>query len=203
LRSRLFLGLLSKCAAASTTICVPVVVILLGLAVGTQIEHSTFVHVLVVVIEAIGIGLVVGLALAGGGAALLRGGGPLDRGTSNVVSAPALAGAGFAVAQAIGGSSFIACFAGGLLLGALLPRHKHERLRGAEGVGWALSLMTWLGHCHINTERAACGSERPYWFNLARSRRTSPDARRQRHWSGSRDSRWLPIGVAVGGNGHG
>jgi NhaP-type Na+/H+ or K+/H+ antiporter len=127
-------------------ICVPVVVILLGLAVGTQIEHSTFVHVLVVVIEAIGIGLVVGLALAAGGAALLRGAAALgwSSDTWNVVSAPALAGASFAVAQAIGGSGFIACFAGGLLLGALLPEHKHERLRGAEGVGEALSLMTWL-----------------------------------------------------------
>jgi hypothetical protein len=48
------------------------------------------------------------------------------------------------LAQAIGGSGFIACFAGGLLLGALLPEHKHERLRDAEGAGEALSLMTWL-----------------------------------------------------------
>jgi NhaP-type Na+/H+ or K+/H+ antiporter len=48
------------------------------------------------------------------------------------------------MAQAIGGSGFIACFVGGLLLGALLPEHKHERLRGAEGFGEALSLMTWL-----------------------------------------------------------
>jgi NhaP-type Na+/H+ or K+/H+ antiporter len=44
-------------------ICVPIVVLLLGLAVGTQIEGGTAAHVARVVIEAIGIGLIVGLAL--------------------------------------------------------------------------------------------------------------------------------------------
>jgi NhaP-type Na+/H+ or K+/H+ antiporter len=127
-------------------ICVPVVVILLGLALGTQIEHGPFAHVLLVVVEEIGIGLVVGLGLAAGAAVMLRRTAALGwtSDTWNVVSTPALAGACFALAQAIGGSGFIACFAGGLLLGALMPEHKHERLRGAEGVGDALSLMTWL-----------------------------------------------------------
>jgi sodium/hydrogen antiporter len=44
-------------------ICVPIVVILLGLAVGTQIEGGTVGHVAWVVIEEIGIGLIVGLVL--------------------------------------------------------------------------------------------------------------------------------------------
>jgi sodium/hydrogen antiporter len=44
-------------------ICVPVVVILLGLAVGTQVGSGTIGHVVWVVIEEIGIGLTVGLAL--------------------------------------------------------------------------------------------------------------------------------------------
>jgi NhaP-type Na+/H+ or K+/H+ antiporter len=127
-------------------ICVPVVVILLGLAVGTQTEHGPFAHVLLVVAEEISIGLVVGLGLAAGAAAMLRGVAALGwiSDTWNIVSAPALAGACFAVAQASGGSGFIACFVGGLLLGALMPERKHERLRGAEGLGEALSLMTWL-----------------------------------------------------------
>ena len=127
-------------------ICVPAVVILLGLAVGTQVEHGPVAHVLLVVIEEIGIGLVVGLGLAAGAALMLRS--AAARGwisdTWNVVSTPALAIACFAVAQAIGGSGFIACFVGGLLLGGLMPEHKHERLRSAEGAGEALSLMTWL-----------------------------------------------------------
>ena len=127
-------------------ICVPVVVILLSLAIGMQIEHSAGMHVLLVVVEELGIGLVVGAALAAGGAVLLRRAAALGwiSDTWNMVSAPALAGASFALAQAIGGSGFIACFASGLLLGGLLPESKHERLRGAEGLGEALSLMTWL-----------------------------------------------------------
>ena len=127
-------------------ICVPAVVLLLGLAVGTQIEQGAFAHVLLVVVEEIGIGLVVGLALAAGAAVMLRRAAALGwiSDAWNVVSTPALAIACFAVAQAIGGSGFIACFVGGLLLGALMPEHKHERLRSAEGVGEALSLMTWL-----------------------------------------------------------
>jgi sodium/hydrogen antiporter len=46
-------------------ICVPIVVLLLGMAVGTQIEGGTM-HVARVVAEAIGIGLIVGLALTCG-----------------------------------------------------------------------------------------------------------------------------------------
>src|SRR5207302_7283412 len=44
-------------------ICVPIVVILLGLAVGTQIEGGTVGHVVWVVVEEIGIGVLIGLAL--------------------------------------------------------------------------------------------------------------------------------------------
>ena len=44
-------------------ICVPIVVLLLGLAVGSQIEGGTTVHVARAVIEAIGLGAVIGLAL--------------------------------------------------------------------------------------------------------------------------------------------
>lgn len=127
-------------------ICVPVIVILLDLAIGTQIEHGAATYVLLAVVEELGIGLAVGAALAAGGAVLLRAAASVGwiSDTWNVVSAPALAAASFTMAQAIGGSGFIACFVGGLLLGALLPEHKHERLRGAEGLGEALSLMTWL-----------------------------------------------------------
>jgi len=127
-------------------LCVPIIVILLGLAIDTQIKHGTATHVLLVVVEELGIGAVVGLVLAAGGVALLRWAAALGwlSDTWSLVSVPALAGACFAMAQAIGGSGFIACFAGGLLLGALLPEHRRERLRGAEGLGEALSLMTWL-----------------------------------------------------------
>ena len=56
----------------------------------------------------------------------------------------ALAAACFAAAQALGGSGFIACFVGGLLLSGLRARHKRELLRGAEQMGEALALSTWV-----------------------------------------------------------
>ena len=53
-------------------ICVPIVVLLLGLAVETQIEHSTMIHAVKVVVEELGIGLAVGLVLTGLTVRLLR-----------------------------------------------------------------------------------------------------------------------------------
>ena len=56
----------------------------------------------------------------------------------------ASAAACFTVAQAIGGSGFIACFTGGLLVSWLAPRRRQDLLRGAEGIGETLALLTWV-----------------------------------------------------------
>lgn len=128
-------------------ICVPIVLTLLGFAIGAQVQHGPVANVLLVVAEEIGIGLGVGLALAAGAEIVLRRASTLGwiGDTWQVVATPALAAACFTVAQAIGGSGFIACFVGGLLLGSLAPpEDKHQRLRSAEGLGEALSLMTWM-----------------------------------------------------------
>ena len=127
-------------------ICVPIVVLLLGLAVGTQIEGGTVAHVARVVIEAIGIGLIVGLALTWLTTLMLRFAQGHGWISEHWVEIPivALAAACFAAAQALGGSGFIACFVGGLLLSGLGARHKEELLRGAEHMGEALALMTWV-----------------------------------------------------------
>jgi NhaP-type Na+/H+ or K+/H+ antiporter len=58
------------------------------------------------------------------------------------ISIVALAATCFASAQAAGGSGFIACFVGGLLVSGLQVRHKEELLRGAEGMGDTLALLT-------------------------------------------------------------
>jgi NhaP-type Na+/H+ or K+/H+ antiporter len=50
----------------------------------------------------------------------------------------------FTLAQLIGGSGFIACFCGGLLMGGLTPRGKDEDLVAAEATGDVLSLITWM-----------------------------------------------------------
>src|SRR5215472_12238875 len=127
-------------------ICVPIVVLLLGLAVGTQIEGGTLWHVARVVVEAIGIGLIVGLALTWLATLMLRFAKRRGWISEHWVEIPivALAAACFAAAQALGGSGFIACFVGGLLLSGLGARHKEELLRGAEHMGEALALLTWV-----------------------------------------------------------
>ena len=127
-------------------ICVPIVVLLLGLAVGTQIEGGTVAHVARVVVEAIGIGLIVGLALTWLTTVMLRFAEGRGWISEHWVEIPivALAAACFAAAQALGGSGFIACFVGGLLLSGLGARHKQELLRGAEHMGEALALLTWV-----------------------------------------------------------
>ena len=127
-------------------ICVPIVVLLLGLAVGTQIEGGTTVHVARVVIEEIGIGAVIGLALTWTTVRMLRFAERHGWISEHWVEIPivALAAACFAAAQAAGGSGFIACFVGGLLLSGLGEHHKEELLRGAEHTGEALALLTWV-----------------------------------------------------------
>ncbi len=127
-------------------ICVPIVVLLLGLAIGTQIEHGTMIHAVRVVAEEIGIGLVVGLVLTWLTTLMLRfaeGRGWIGKHWEEVPIV-ALAAACFAAAQAAGGSGFIACFAGGLLLSGLRRQHKEELLRGAVSTGEALALLTWV-----------------------------------------------------------
>jgi sodium/hydrogen antiporter len=127
-------------------ICVPIVVLLLGLAVGTQIEHGTMIHAVRVVVEELGIGALVGLALTWLTTLMLRfaeGRGWISEHWAEVPIV-ALAAACFAAAQAMGGSGFIACYVGGLLLSGLRQRHKEELLRGAVATGEALALLTWI-----------------------------------------------------------
>jgi sodium/hydrogen antiporter len=127
-------------------VCVPIVVILLGLAVGTQIEGDKMVHVARVVVEAIGLGAAIGLALTWCTMWMLRFAERQRWISEHWVEIPivALAAACFAAAQAAGGSGFIACFVGGLLLSGLRAHHKEELLRGAESTGEMLALLTWV-----------------------------------------------------------
>jgi len=126
-------------------ICVPVVVILLDLAIGTEIEHRSLGHAITVVIEEIGIGLITGLALTVIAVAILRIAGQRKWISAHWLHVPvvALAALCFASAQALGGSGFIACFAGGLLFNYLHDRPK-EMLGGAASTGEVLAMLTWV-----------------------------------------------------------
>ncbi len=127
-------------------ICVPIVVLLLGLAVGTQIEHGTLIHAVRVVVEELGVGAAVGLGLTWLTTLLLRFAERQGWIGEHWEEVPivALAAACFAAAQAMGGSGFIACFVGGLLLSGLRRRHQQALLGGAVATGEAMALPTWI-----------------------------------------------------------
>ncbi|MGE4043712.1 MAG: cation:proton antiporter [Acetobacteraceae bacterium] len=126
-------------------ICVPLVLILLGYAIGTQVHHDGA-HVVLTIAEEIGIGLAVGLVLTTAARMLVAfayrhgwfGAAWRD------MPVLALAISCFAGAQAIGGSGFIACFVGGLALSAVPAETRHEMLRGTEMVGKFLGFATWV-----------------------------------------------------------
>ena len=126
-------------------ICVPIVILLVGLSIGTEIEGTTVTHALRIVGEELGIGLGTGIILSFATSVLLRRAVAAswvgDDWTGLTVVALAIGC--FTAAQALGGSGFVACFAGGLAFKA--PRdEKHRLLRGAEGTGNALAMLTWV-----------------------------------------------------------
>ena len=123
----------------------PIVVLLVGLAIGTEIEGTTLTHALRVVAEELGIGLAAGLVLSSSASIMLRRANSRGWIGENWtgVTVVALAIACFTAAQSLGGSGFVACFVGGLAFKA--PQgEKHRLLRGAEGSGEALALLTWV-----------------------------------------------------------
>ena len=127
-------------------ICVPVVVILLELAIGTEVEGSTARHIAMIVLEEIGIGLLAGVVLTALAVAILRRASRLGWTSEHWAHIPvvALAALCFTAAQALGGSGFIACFTGGLLFGALQGSHGPNLLSGASSTGEVLALLTWV-----------------------------------------------------------
>jgi len=127
-------------------ICVPVLFVFLGLAIGMEVQGGTFVHALRIVAEQLGIGLAVGLSLTAAAAWVLRTAASRGWVTPHWIQIPVvtLAAASFAVAHEFGGSGFVACFAGGLLAGAMAKEHKHQLLAAAEGTGEVLALLTWV-----------------------------------------------------------
>jgi NhaP-type Na+/H+ or K+/H+ antiporter len=122
-------------------LCVPFVLLFIALASGAEAEAP-----LALFAEEIGIGLAVGLGLAGVGGTLLRL--SAARGWVSAVwlqiCVPALAAACFAIAQSAHGSGYIAAFAGGMLFGSMAGTRAHQLVMPAEGIGEAMAMLTWL-----------------------------------------------------------
>jgi NhaP-type Na+/H+ or K+/H+ antiporter len=128
-------------------ICVPILFLFLTLAVGSGVEGSTTILALKLMVQAIGVGVAAGIGLTSAGIWLLKHCNARGWVTESWLQfcVPALAVTCFAVSQWLGGSGFIACFAGGILFDRRIERHpKHRLLLAAEGTGDTLALMTWV-----------------------------------------------------------
>jgi NhaP-type Na+/H+ or K+/H+ antiporter len=127
-------------------ICVPILFIFLALAQDTGPGAVPWSHALALVAEEIGIGLGVGVVLCMLAVQLLGFAGRRQWLTPTWIQVPvvALALTCFATAQSLGGSGFIASFAGGLLFGGLERQHREMLLRAAEGTGDTFALITWV-----------------------------------------------------------
>ena len=127
-------------------ICVPILFLFLALAKGQGEDESPWRTGLVLFLEEVGIGVVVGVVLTVAAVLILRlckRRGWLSP-TWTKVTVVAAAFACFGTAQALGGSGFIASFAGGMLFGGLLKPHHEELLESAEGIGDTFALLTWV-----------------------------------------------------------
>ena len=129
-------------------ICVPVLLIFLALAAGNSSSDETARMMFMLPLQAIGIGAGVGIVLSLSGSFIVRFCGTRGwiSGSWTGIPVAALAMLCFALSQWLGGSGFIGAFVGGLLFGGLIKGHevKEELLAGAEGLGNAMSLLTWF-----------------------------------------------------------
>ncbi|MEP0200734.1 MAG: cation:proton antiporter [Halioglobus sp.] len=127
-------------------ICVPILFVFLALAQGQSGDNGTMMLALELVVEEIGIGLAVGLTVTAIGSVLVKTLGARGYMTKSWRQLPvvALATVCFATAQLLGGSGFIAAFAGGMLFGWIVQEHKKKLLLAAEGTGDTTSLLTWV-----------------------------------------------------------
>jgi NhaP-type Na+/H+ or K+/H+ antiporter len=103
-------------------ICVPILFVFLALALGHGGDQSTSSLVFNFLAEEIGIGVVTGVALAGGAAWLLR----------------------LAHRRQWVSHTWIQFPVGGLLFGVRLKEHRETLLRAAEGTGDTFALLTWV-----------------------------------------------------------
>jgi NhaP-type Na+/H+ or K+/H+ antiporter len=126
-------------------ICVPVLLLFLALMLDVQ-THQPLTLAVKLIIEELGIGALVGAGLALLVWQLLRVSAKHDWQMPmwSQLTLPGLALLCFALAQALGGSGFIAAFVGGLFTGHLLDKQKHQLLQASEEIGSLLSVITWL-----------------------------------------------------------
>jgi len=126
-------------------ICVPVLLMFLALLVEQQTQSPLSLAVELIV-EELGIGAVIGIALTLIAWLLQRHSEKHHWQTPmwSQLTLPGLAILCFATAQALGGSGFIAAFVGGLFASYLFTEQKHHLLKASEEFASLLSVITWV-----------------------------------------------------------
>ena len=126
-------------------ICVPILLFFIAMEIGGE-HGGSETSALLLLAEELGIGMAVGLSLAGVGELLLRWCFKQGWVTQiwKQVTVVGLAIACFSIADSLHGSGYIAAFTGGLLFGYLAKEHTHELVLAAEGTGETLALVTWM-----------------------------------------------------------
>ena len=127
-------------------ICVPILFLFLALVESQTGGKVTWQTAVMLFVESVGIGLLVGVGITVIAVVFLRVAVRRDwlSSTWRKITVISVAFSCFGIAQALGGSGFIACFAGGLLFGGLLKEKKKPLLGAAEGIGDTFSLLTWI-----------------------------------------------------------
>jgi NhaP-type Na+/H+ or K+/H+ antiporter len=127
-------------------LCVPILLVFIALAEGTGVEGGSTMLAVRLVAQELGIGLVVGIGIAGIGTRLIRRSSARGWLTHiwEQVTVISLAFACFTVAQSLHGSGYIAAFVGGIMFGYRAKEETHRLVLAAEGVGESLALMTWM-----------------------------------------------------------
>jgi len=126
-------------------ICVPILLFFIAMEIGGEPGGSET-SALLLLAEELGIGMAVGLSLAGVGELLLRWCFKQGWVTQiwKQVTVVGLAIACFSIADSLHGSGYIAAFTGGLLFGYLAKEDTHKLVLAAEGTGETLALVTWM-----------------------------------------------------------
>lgn len=127
-------------------ICVPFLVIFLALASGHAHEGNINLFTLTTFIQEIGIGAIIGIISTLLGWLLCRHAIKHQWISERWLIVPTISIAliAFSLAQALGGSGFIAAFCGGLLFGERIQGAYSEEMEESQINGEILSLLTWL-----------------------------------------------------------
>lgn len=126
-------------------LCVPVLLLFIALASAGTSDGDFLAMAAKLFAQELGIGIVVGLVVAGGGSWLYQRAWKAGWIVAEWRHLPVvmLSLACFAIAQTLHGSGFIAAFVGGLLFGYIARGDAHDLVLHTEGLGETFSMLTW------------------------------------------------------------